>query len=237
MPANTRPKPINFWPAAVLMLTPLLLAAGTTYKWTDADGQVHYSDTPPVGQKYETVTTVSPGPPPPPPSAAADRVPTVPAQATPARAHGPVAVVQGPANRDARCVEALYQLGVLNRTVRAYKPGPGNTRTYLDDRDRPAEIARLERERGDACSEDPTEFLALTRHASLLRDALTPGCFEAREKLDLMRRPSARSPRGEIERQQQFVERYCPDPHVTDVWLADWILVRARPAGGEPPRQ
>ncbi|HEV2607557.1 MAG TPA: DUF4124 domain-containing protein, partial [Xanthomonadaceae bacterium] len=44
------------------------MAADPVYKWVDAKGQSHYSQSPPQGQKYETITpsgdsTTSPSPP------------------------------------------------------------------------------------------------------------------------------------------------------------------------------
>ncbi len=56
---------------------------------------------------------------------------------------------------DTRCVDALFKLEVLAGDWKVYKPGPGNHRTYLDDRDRPAEIERLSRERDANCSDEP----------------------------------------------------------------------------------
>ena len=48
--------------AAVLAgLVVLLFTAGAVYKWTDKEGKVHYSDTPPAGEQSEVVP-VQPGP-------------------------------------------------------------------------------------------------------------------------------------------------------------------------------
>jgi hypothetical protein len=47
----------------LLAALPLTALAQTTYKWKDANGQLHFSQTPPKDQKYETV-----GAPPPPAS-------------------------------------------------------------------------------------------------------------------------------------------------------------------------
>jgi hypothetical protein len=41
--------------AALLCAGTAALAAGEIYKWTDAKGQVHYSDTPPPGQEHSRV--------------------------------------------------------------------------------------------------------------------------------------------------------------------------------------
>ena len=70
---------------AAILLLPLLL--GTTYKWVDPQGQVHFSDSPPpAGTAYEVVAT------PRSPSA----TPTAPSASQPARA-APEAVPAGAA--------------------------------------------------------------------------------------------------------------------------------------------
>jgi transposase len=120
----------------LVLLIPLLL--GTTYKWVDRQGQVHYTDTPPpAGTDYEVVAAphsppaVAPGAPP----AAPQSLPAVPSP--------PAVPEAAPAARDdGSCVDALYQLEVLAGQWRVYKPGPGDDRSYLHDRDRPAEIER-----------------------------------------------------------------------------------------------
>lgn len=45
----------------ITLLVALLFVVGAIYKWVDAQGRVHYSDTPPPGREDEVVTT-SPGP-------------------------------------------------------------------------------------------------------------------------------------------------------------------------------
>jgi len=205
---------------ALIVLVPLLL--GTTYRWVDRQGQVHYTDTPPpAGTSYEVVA--APHAPPPveqsPPPGAPQALPAV---ASPPAV--PEAVVD--ARDDGRCVDALYQLQVLAGQWRVYKPGPGDDRTYLHDRDRPAEIDRIARERDENCSEDPAERDSQWRRADELFQALGPVCREAREKLVNMQRPSARTAPSHIENQQAFIAARCPDLSREGVWLQDWILVR-----------
>lgn len=54
----------------LLLLLPAIAlpaaAADTLYRWTDEDGVVHYTDTPPSGDDYDTRTIVADPPPPPP---------------------------------------------------------------------------------------------------------------------------------------------------------------------------
>jgi hypothetical protein len=204
----------------LVLLIPLLL--GTTYKWVDRQGQVHYTDIPPpAGTDYEVVAAphsppaVAPGAPP----AAPQSLPAVPSP--------PAVPEAAPAARDdGSCVDALYQLEVLAGQWRVYKPGPGDDRSYLHDRDRPAEIERLARERDANCSEDPAALDAQQQRAGELFQALSPECREAREKFENMQRPTARTAPSHIENQQAFIAARCPDVSREGVWLADWILVR-----------
>jgi hypothetical protein len=205
---------------ALMLLVPLLL--GTTYRWTDRQGQVHYTDTPPpAGTDYEVVAA------PHAPAPVEQSPPPEAPQAQPAAASPPAVPGVAVAARDeARCVDALYQLQVLAGQWRVYKPGPGDDRAYLHDRDRPAEIERLTRERAENCSDDPAVRDSQRRRADELFQALGPVCREAREKLVNMQRPSARTAPSHIENQQAFIAARCPDVSREGVWLQDWILVR-----------
>ena len=205
---------------ALILLVPWLL--GTTYRWTDRQGQVHYTDTPPpAGIAYEVVA--APHAPPPveqaPPPAAAG---APPAESPPA----PAAEATVEVRDDGRCVDALYQLQVLAGQWRVYKPGPGDERTYLHDRDRPAEVERLTRERDRNCSDDPAVLESQRRRADELFRGLGPECRAAREKLQNMLRPTARTAPSLIEDQQAFIAARCPAVSREGVWLQDWILVR-----------
>lgn len=139
---------------------------------------------------------------------------------------GPVGI-ETAGSSDRRCVEALYQLELLVGKYKVYKPGAGDARTYLDDRDRPAEIERLGTVRDDACSAEQPLQGSQRRRAAELFQALSADCREAREKLRLMERPDSRTSRNEYERHAEWMSRYCPDvPDAethTDVWLADRV--------------
>lgn len=215
---------------AAILLAPLLL--GATYKWVDAQGQVHFTDAPPpAGTAYEIVaTTRSPS--------VSPSAPSTDQAALPAHETVPAAAAESPPRRvadtasaspdDTRCVDALFQLEVLAGDWKVYKPGPGNDRTYLNDRDRPAEVARLSGERDAYCSDEPGMLASQKRRASDLFEALSPGCREAREKLQNLQRPTAHSAPSDIEKQQSYIAAHCPDLSRDGVWLADWIWVRRR---------
>jgi hypothetical protein len=168
---------------AVILLAPGLL--GTTYKWVDAQGQVHFTDSPPpAGTHYEVIET------------------TVRHPADPSRTAGncavsppqPVAEITGASRDDARCVDALYQMRVLGGDWRVYMPGPGNDRTYLHDRDRPAEIERLTGERDANCSEEPDVLVSQKLRANELFQALSAAGRGARN-LRICRGPRLTVPR------------------------------------------
>jgi hypothetical protein len=127
---------------------------------------------------------------------------------------------------DAACVDALYQLEVLRLGTRVFKPGPGDTRDYLADRDRPAEVQRLEAQSRANCSTEPARRQAQAARASELVVALSPDCAAARERLATMERPNSRTPRSDVERQRAYVAANCPDLTREGVWIADRVNVR-----------
>jgi hypothetical protein len=133
------------------------------------------------------------------------------------------------AGSDSACVDALYQLEVLRLGTRVFKPGPGDERTYLNDRDRPAEVERLTELAERTCSTDPAQRQAQAARADELVVALGPDCAAARERLATLERPDSRSSPATVERQREYVTANCPDLTRSDVWLADRVLARIRP--------
>ena len=215
---------------AVVLLAPWLL--GATYKWVDGQGQVHLTDSPPPpGTAYEVVTTVPSSSPSPPVRSTPTRGPAANKARSAAAGESPLpdaAETAGDSRHDARCVDALFQLEVLGGDWKVYKAGPGDERTYLDDRDRPAEVARLSRERDTTCSDEPGVLASQRRRAEELFQALSPDCREAREKLQDLQRPTARSAASDIEEQQAYIASHCPNVSRDGVWLADWIYTWQR---------
>jgi len=208
-----------------LMLSLVLPApglAGTTYKWVDERGHVHFSDTPPAKTPYETVET---------PPAQSMSPPT---QVAPEAPPGPGAPPTAPqaangAQADDRCVDALYQIALLDMHRRVFKPGPDGERRYLENDDRPAEVARLSRLRDENCSSTPELRASQETRAHVLMRALSPGCADARRKLELMEDPDTRSVDQDLESQRAFVRNHCPDIQRDDVWLGDYVIVRIGP--------
>jgi hypothetical protein len=219
---TTRPRHPSILVGLVLLLPCLM---GVTYRWVDAQGQVHLTDTPPpAGVAYQTVSTPSHAPAPAP--AAAKPVAAAPATAPVPQQDPRPAAAAAASRADGRCIDALFQLELLVGKYKVYK-GPDDARIYLDDRDRPAEIERLTRERDASCSTDPKLRGSQERRAAQLFQSLHPDCREAREKLANLQRPSARSSPGDIEEQREYVRNFCPDiagaGDRTDLWRADWV--------------
>lgn len=201
-------------------------AAADTYKWVDASGQVHYSDTPPVGIRYELIRTPAHAPEssPEPSTAPAPAAPPVtPAATEPKREE----TTASPAD-DQACVDALYQIELLSLKRRAFRPGPGGTRTYIEDAARPAELERLRRQRDANCSEDVETRKSQERRAAELAVTLSPDCQSARDKLELLLGPDTRTPKEDIERQREYLRTHCPGEVRTDLWMADWMVVHPR---------
>jgi hypothetical protein len=195
--------------------------AATTYKWVDEQGQVHYSDTPPATRNYEIVESAT-GPSVTPP-VRAEPQPEAPRPPSPT-----IAQTRSGEADDARCVDALFQLKLLAMQVRVFKPGPGGSRLYLGDRDRPAEVERLARVRDESCSDQAEKRRSQEFRASEMLRVLSPACTAAREKLQAMEDPDSHTVRSDLDRQRAYVGKYCADVRREDVWLGDWMYVQQR---------
>ena len=125
-----------------------------------------------------------------------------------------------------RCVEARYQVIVLERRGRAFKLGPDWTRHYLENADRPAEIARLENLVDDYCDTDDRSVKKQNERLLELKDALSIRCIAARERLQKSRDPQAGIDARQVREAQEYIELKCPDTKLHDLWIADWKFVR-----------
>lgn len=131
--------------------------AGDIYKWTDAEGNIHYGDRP-VGEQPERVAIVS--------------QPTDPARiqaATQARAEArtakskaaAAAAAEGPspedlqaeaAERAARCTTVKAQMQQLVTSRRLYREGADGERVYLDESESLAARERVENQIAEYCN-------------------------------------------------------------------------------------
>jgi hypothetical protein len=208
---------------ALLLGLAISIAAADSYKWVDKQGQVHYTDMPPAGVPYEVIAAPrAPAAPLPvrPPSTATP--PTISAEpAKPA----PTAPAADAAAQDSFCVDALYQITLLNERRPVFKQAADGSRRYIEDAERPAELARLLGTRDQTCSNDPTERRSQEQRADQLMYAMSPGCAEARDKLANYEDPATHTPNSQIERQRAFVEQKCRGGERIDLWRGDWIRV------------
>ena len=124
------------------------------------------------------------------------------------------------------CVRALAELKILEQKAPVYRQGPGDSRTYLADKDRPAEIARLRELAATSCDTSGDSREQQEADARRLVVALSVRCVEYREKLATLQQPGALAPQQDIERHRSFVEKYCPDVSREDLWLPGRQIIR-----------
>jgi hypothetical protein len=130
----------------LLLLTPLAFAQ--VYKWTDAGGTVHYSETPPsTGTNYKQIKTsgsVEPLAPPPAVETAADKAasttPTTPAQP----------VVDTPENRARLCASLKVNLTTLQGGAPVVMQQEGKA-VALDDSQRSAQLTAAQAQYQQYC--------------------------------------------------------------------------------------
>ena len=129
------------------------MASAVVYKWTDADGKVHFGDRPPDGVKAEVVELLGsrqPSPPPPPPAArpaATSGAATSQAAAAAAKAAAqPVDPDAAAAARAAQCDAAQARLKQLTEGRHLFKTGTNGEREYLTS-------DQINAERADASAE------------------------------------------------------------------------------------
>jgi hypothetical protein len=100
---------------ALLTLTPL--ATAQVYKWTDAGGTVHYSQTPPEqGTNFKKVTTTGSVKPLAAPPAASNQTTSSTAVSTPAPQAPQAPVANTPENRDKLCDALKNNIAALQGT-------------------------------------------------------------------------------------------------------------------------
>jgi hypothetical protein len=121
------------------------------------------------------------------------------------------------------CVNALEQLTALQTFAPVYKQLGGDRRQYLDDSDRPAEIARIQKIIPGTCSRDPKTAATQRAAADRLHTARSPQCAFEREKLLMMEKPGSRDPADDVEHQGARVAKECPTVPMSDVWLVQMI--------------
>jgi hypothetical protein len=125
-----------------------------------------------------------------------------------------------------QCVDALEQIAALKQLAPAYKQLDGDERHYLDDADRPAEIARLQKIVSASCSTATQARAAEEAEAGRLLVARSPECAFERDKLSAMERPDSREAPASVTAQRKLVSEQCPLVEQRDVWLLQMVWSR-----------
>ena len=129
------------------------------------------------------------------------------------------------------CVEAREQLETLQTVAPVYKLTAVHKRQYLNDADRPAEIARIKTIVAASCSARPKDRLAEESEAEQLHLVRSPACTQDRDRLAMMERKNARTPEDDLARTRKRVLAQCPDVDLSNVWLVEWIPIPVPPNG------
>ncbi len=129
---------------------------------------------------------------------------------------------------DSWCVDALEQVRALQAGSPVYKLS-GDRPQYLEDADRPAEVARLQEIIRTSCSTDPTERRRQESDAYWLHVARSPECGADLEMLSTMGQDS-RNPKEDVARQRKIVAEKCPPVRLTNRWLVLYLGLL-----GDPP--
>jgi hypothetical protein len=199
-------------PLAVLLgLAFAAAASAQIYRWVDAQGRTHFTDSPPAGTAASKVPVV-----PAPPASLASR-PGVVEQARRLAAEREQAEAEQAVGRDREqdanqarrraCAKALEQLGTVRRG------GPvvstDNPAITLPDDHRDAEIARLQAEAARHCNGVQAAEVAPALQREEERAARHRECVRARDALGLLEAPGARAVGSDLEAGRARVRRYC----------------------------
>jgi len=120
------------------------------------------------------------------------------------------------------CPETLEQIATLKTQQPVYKLAGPEERHFIEDADRPAEIARLQSHAQAVCSKDPATQAKEKAEAEALHMAMSPECAVARDRLTEMQLPSARYPDDVIDKQKKIVADHCPPVNTSGRWLLQW---------------
>lgn len=221
--------------ALILLALIGAFALAQVYKWVDEQGNIHFGDKPPEKDNVEEL--VLPEGPSPEELKAAEEELRAKLESRKSRDQ-----IQEEQERESRskgyaedlmaeerfnqCVEARHQVMVLERRGRAFKLRPDWTRSYLENEDRPVEIARLEKLVDDNCDTDTKSVQEQDVHLLELIKALNIRCITAWETLHKSNDPAADIANQKVEEAQEYIDEKCPSTEIHNLWIADWIFVR-----------
>lgn len=134
------------------------------------------------------------------------------------------------------CVQALEQVATLHAVASVYRFTGSHQRQYLEDADRPAEIARLQKMIAASCSTDPKLRAEQESEAQRLNVARSPECAIERDRLSAMEKPDSRDAADAIAEKRKLVTRYCPAIELGTGWLVQWTARSALTPDGQLDR-
>ena len=120
------------------------------------------------------------------------------------------------------CSDALEQVATLKTMYPVYKLTGKDQRHFIEDADRPAEIARLQKIIAASCSANATQRADQEAQAQRLHQALSPECAVERDTLAAMELPNSHEPRDAIETKRKLVRDKCPTVDSAGRWLVQW---------------
>lgn len=120
------------------------------------------------------------------------------------------------------CSEALEQVATLKTQQPVYQEAAQSERHFIDDADRPAELARMQKIIAATCSASPAERAAQEAQAQRLHVAMSPQCAVARDELRGMELPDAHEARDAVESKRKLVADKCPAVSTRGRWLIQW---------------
>jgi len=127
------------------------------------------------------------------------------------------------------CVNALEQIATLQTPLPVYKLVGPDSRRFIDDADRSAEIVRFQKIIGASCSTDLEARKSEQAEASRLHTARSVYCANARDDLSRMEQKDSRDVYSSdvVANQRRLVTEDCPTVPTYNVWLV---------ARGPPPQ-
>ena len=205
------------------------IASAQVYKWVDEEGGVHFGDRPPESATPEEVILPE-GPSEEEVRAAQEQFrETVEsrghAESAQGGAAGAVEATDGEKKeaieeqRDRTCVEALYQLKLLNDASRVFRVLPDGSRIYMDDASLPREIERLESLKAENCSTDKAVESDQVERAEQLAVSLGPRCAVMHDALRRMEADTKAPDAGLEKLREQFADE-CPDVEAEGLYCA-----------------
>jgi len=118
------------------------------------------------------------------------------------------------------CVNALEQVATLETALPVYKLVGADSRRYIDDADRPAEIARLKKIVATSCSAVNSKARQSEEsEATRLHTARSVWCTDERDQLSRMEQKDSRDDSDDVAYQRKLVADMCPTVPTANVWL------------------